>query len=87
MLLVQNILVSESILEEEFVCNLQKCHGACCWEGDYGAPLEPDEIASLEEEMHLLESYMLPESYAYVVNNGPIADYKEPRLQRYDSNA
>lgn len=42
-------IVSEEILEREFVCNLSACKGACCVDGDAGAPLELSEIAILKE--------------------------------------
>lgn len=49
MVVVQDKLVSDDVLSEAFVCNLDACKGACCWEGDFGAPLEPDELPVLEE--------------------------------------
>ncbi len=59
MFLIQEILVSSEIFKRKFVCNLDKCKGACCWEGDYGAPVSDHEIplikASLEEVYNLLE--------------------------------
>ena len=39
MILIQDKLVSEELFEEEFVCNLTACKGACCVEGEGGAPL------------------------------------------------
>ncbi|MCB0705460.1 MAG: DUF3109 family protein [Saprospiraceae bacterium] len=48
MLLIDDILVSDALIEEQFVCNLNACKGACCWEGDWGAPLEKKEIQILE---------------------------------------
>jgi hypothetical protein len=36
-------IVSEDILEKDFVCNLSACHGACCVDGDAGAPLSKEE--------------------------------------------
>jgi Fe-S-cluster containining protein len=48
MILVQDILVSDEVVEEQFLCNLTACKGACCWEGDAGAPLEDDELAILD---------------------------------------
>ena len=41
-------IVSEDILEKDFVCNLSACHGACCVDGDAGAPLNEEEIGILE---------------------------------------
>lgn len=42
-------IVSEDILEKEFVCNLSKCKGACCVKGEAGAPLEKAEVEILKE--------------------------------------
>lgn len=41
-------IVSEAILERKFVCNLTACHGACCVDGDAGAPLTNQESQILE---------------------------------------
>lgn len=42
-------IVSEEILSKDFVCNLSACKGACCVDGDAGAPVEPEERAILDE--------------------------------------
>ena len=42
-------IVSEDIIEKDFVCNLSACKGACCIDGDAGAPLETDETKILED--------------------------------------
>lgn len=42
-------IVSEDILEKEFVCNLSKCKGACCVKGEAGAPLDKSEVDILKE--------------------------------------
>lgn len=49
MIEVQHTLVHADIIRENFVCNLTKCKGICCVEGDAGAPLEHAEAAILEE--------------------------------------
>ena len=49
MYIIGNVLVSDEVVEEEFLCNLQACKGACCWEGDYGAPLAQEELEILEK--------------------------------------
>lgn len=48
MYIIGNVLVSDEVVEQEFLCNLQACKGACCWEGDYGAPLRQEELAILD---------------------------------------
>ena len=40
-------LVSEDLLDSDFVCNLSACKGACCVDGDAGAPLEDAETEIL----------------------------------------
>lgn len=42
-------IVSEDILEKDFVCNLSACKGACCVDGDAGAPLSEEETKILAE--------------------------------------
>jgi hypothetical protein len=44
MIELDNTLVSLDVIEKKFVCDLSKCKGCCCIEGDSGAPLEDDEI-------------------------------------------
>ncbi len=41
-------IVSEDIIDKDFVCNLSACKGACCVDGDAGAPLDRDEVKILE---------------------------------------
>ena len=42
-------IISEDIIQKDFVCNLSACKGACCIDGDAGAPLEESETKVLEE--------------------------------------
>ena len=46
---LDNTIVSEGLIEKEFVCNLSACKGACCVKGEAGAPLEKEETVILEE--------------------------------------
>ncbi|MGI9545027.1 MAG: DUF3109 family protein [Cyclobacteriaceae bacterium] len=48
MIVVGNTIISDDIREEYFTCDLQKCKGGCCVEGDLGAPLTLDELDELE---------------------------------------
>ncbi len=63
-------LVSDEIFEKEFVCNLGACKGACCVEGDDGAPLTLEEVDLLEEHIDTIKPYMTPEGTAAVAKNG-----------------
>ena len=46
---IDNTLVSDEIISEEFVCNISKCKGECCVAGEAGAPLEKDEVTFLKK--------------------------------------
>jgi len=49
MIKVDHVILSDDIKENFFVCDLNKCKGACCVEGDLGAPLEEDELDKVDE--------------------------------------
>ncbi len=55
---VDGTLVHEDIINYNFVCNLEKCKGACCIEGDSGAPLEKAELAILDKIYPEVKPYM-----------------------------
>lgn len=55
---IDKTLVSQDLLEREFVCDLSACKGACCIKGDAGAPLEDHEIHILEEEHESIKPFM-----------------------------
>ena len=51
-------IVSEDIIEKDFICNLSACKGACCVDGDAGAPLEPSEATILKEIYPIIKPYL-----------------------------
>ena len=51
-------IVSEDIIEKDFVCNLSACKGACCIDGDAGAPLTKEEADILEEIYPKVKPYL-----------------------------
>ncbi len=79
MLIIQEILISDAIIEEQFLCNLTACKGACCWEGDYGAPLETDELNTLEEIYGEIEPFLTKEGRRAISKNGLFKYYEEPK--------
>lgn len=61
MIHLQDTLVSEEMLEKDFVCNLSECKGMCCVEGDYGAPMEPKEVETIHKNLEKIKPYMTRE--------------------------
>ena len=60
MLQIQHTLVSLDLIERYFVCDLDACLGACCIEGDAGAPLSPGESERISEVLSDVEADLLP---------------------------
>ena len=69
---IGNVLLSSDILTEEFCCDLDICHGACCVEGDAGAPVTLDEIAEIEDCLDTVWS-MLSASAQSVIDHQGVA--------------
>ncbi len=63
-------IVSEEILEKEFVCNLSACKGACCIDGDAGAPVTFEESLILEEIYPKVKPFLRPEGIAAIEQQG-----------------
>lgn len=70
MLEIQDTLVTLDLAEEFFCCDLDECLGACCIEGDAGAPVTFEEIGKLEEVFPEVKSDMLPRAVTEVEENG-----------------
>ncbi len=67
---LENKIVSTEIFSRKFVCDLKACKGACCIEGDGGAPLEIDEIENIQTNLETIKKYMRPEGIQTVETNG-----------------
>jgi hypothetical protein len=67
---IENAIISDEIIEKKFVCNLKACKGACCVEGDSGAPLEQNEIEKIEEFYPLIKKFLRPEGIQAIEQNG-----------------
>jgi Protein of unknown function (DUF3109) len=77
MIIVQDKLVSDDVVKEQFVCNLKACKGACCWEGDSGAPLEKDELPIFDEIFEKVKPYLSPAGLAAIKAHGKYVFFKE----------
>lgn len=98
MIVLQNTVISDDIRDKFFVCNLEKCKGACCVEGDLGAPLEGDELAILEQNYDKIKPYLsgagkqaIEEQGLYVIDfegdySTPTIENRECAFAIYDEN-
>ena len=70
MIVVDDCIISEDLADQCFCCDLAKCKGMCCVEGDDGAPLEESEIPILKEIFPKIKPYLTPEGIAEIEKNG-----------------
>jgi len=79
MLIIQDKIISDDIINEQFVCNLNACKGACCWEGDYGAPLEEEEIEILDKIYHKIKPFLTEKGNKAIAENGISVYYQKAK--------
>jgi Fe-S-cluster containining protein len=77
MIFIDNVLVSEEILSNKFVCNLNACKGACCWEGDYGAPLSDEEANEIKKYNHIISKRLSPEAQTLLESTEGFTYYED----------
>src|SRR4028119_477480 len=70
MIAIGNILVSDEVVEEKFLCDLTKCKGGCCEDGDAGAPLEVEELNHLLNFVDVVKEYMTAEGIKEIEKSG-----------------
>lgn len=70
MIAVSNVAVSPELIENKFVCHLEKCKGACCVEGNSGAPLEEAELQILREEYPAIKPFLAATGIAAIEQDG-----------------
>jgi hypothetical protein len=67
---IDNVLVSDDVIEAQFVCDLNKCKGGCCEDGDAGAPLNVKELEILNEIYETIKPYLTPEGIRWIEKHG-----------------
>lgn len=70
MVLIDDVLVSRAVLEEEFVCNLNACKGACCVDGDEGAKITAEEVEIMEHLYEKVKPYLTDEGIKKIEKDG-----------------
>jgi Protein of unknown function (DUF3109) len=67
---IDNILISDEVVSEQFVCDLSKCKGGCCEDGDSGAPLTNEELECLRDYIEDIKPYLTPEGLKTLEKDG-----------------
>lgn len=70
MVQIGDTIVSFDIFKEKFCCNMDACKGACCIEGDAGAPLEEEEVKELEKVLPVIWEDLSDEARAVIERQG-----------------
>ena len=83
MILIDDILISDDIIEKQFVCNIKKCKGICCVEGDSGAPVEKEETKILKKIYPKIKNYLLPEGIQAIEEQGTYVKETEDEYAPY----
>lgn len=77
MIAIDNVLLSDQILKEQFVCDLSKCKGACCVDGDAGAPLDKSELKEMDAVQEAVLPYLSEQARAEIDRQGRYVYDKE----------
>lgn len=70
MLQIEDTIISLDVIESQFICDLNKCKGQCCVDGDAGAPLEKEENDQINEILPLIWDDLSPEAQALIEKQG-----------------
>ncbi len=70
MIVIDDVLISDDIVTKHFVCDLNACLGACCWEGEWGAPLLEEEVRIIKKVWKKVSPYLSEESQEVVRKEG-----------------
>ena len=70
MIQIDDTLVSLDVIERYFLCDLSKCKGECCVEGDSGAPLEDSELAKLQKVLPIIWDDLSPKAQEVIHKQG-----------------
>lgn len=63
-------VVSLDVIKEKFTCDVRKCKGNCCVQGESGAPLDDDEVLILDRIFPDFKDYLRPEGIKAVLEQG-----------------
>jgi len=79
MIVIDDKTISDDVVEEQFVCDLNACKGACCIEGDFGAPLDKDELPILDKIYETVKPLLTEDGINTIEKHGKYVYVKETK--------
>ncbi len=79
MIIIDDKTISDDVVEEQFVCDLNACKGACCIEGDFGAPLDKDELPILDKIYETVKPLLTEDGIKTIEKQGKYVYVKETK--------
>ena len=79
MIIIDDKTISDDVVEEQFVCDLNACKGACCVAGEFGAPLDKSELPILDEIYDKVKPYLTEEGIKTIEQNGKYVYIEESK--------
>lgn len=70
MIIIENKIISDEIVESQFVCDLHKCKGGCCEDGDAGAPLSEEELDEVVQHYATIKPYLTDAAIEQIEKKG-----------------
>lgn len=77
MIAIDHVLLTDKVVSEQFVCDLTRCKGACCVDGDAGAPLNLDELKQIDDVLETVKPYLNKKSLEEIDKQGRYVYDKE----------
>lgn len=70
MIAIDQVLISDDVVTEHFICDLEQCKGGCCVDGDCGAPLTEEEAKIITQEYNAFKPYLEPQYIPEIERQG-----------------
>ncbi|TMI64891.1 MAG: DUF3109 family protein [Bacteroidetes bacterium] len=77
MIVIDKVIISDDVVEKQFVCDLAKCKGGCCEEGDAGAPLDKAELNIIKKVFNKIKPYLSAASLKEIEKKGFYVYHRE----------
>ena len=77
MIVIDKVIISDDVVEKQFVCDLAKCKGGCCEEGDAGAPLDKTELNIIKKVFDKIKPFLSAASLKEIEKKGFYVYHRE----------